>query len=548
MKQRKSVARMAVTAGLALAMGAGMMAPATVAFAEGTAPEGKITITQTDGQATGFNAYQIFTATVEDDQGTTDGKKVSDLQWASPDVEAVVEEVAKKCDGTTFKTAQDAADWIKDHIQNTGKTTAVEATSDAYKLAKALQEDSEIAPSPVTPGVETSLSDGYWLFVTNEETLDQGEVATSPIFAVVGGRPVEVAEKDSLPTVRKTVNGKTADSVGVGDTVSYHLTGTVASNIDTYSKYYYKFTDTLSAGLDYVDGSIAVKVGGADIAADKYSLNYDKGARTLTVTFTDLKSIGVNITKNTQVTVDYTAIVNTDATAGQNSNLSNSATLTYSNNPKTADQGEPGKPGGTTDTPTPSETKSYTYKLNLIKKDRDTEVTLSGAVFTLKDEHGNYIKANGTKTTDESAAHLSGEGGTIAVNGLNAGTYTLHEVTAPSGYDTAEDATITITPTIGGTDGKTLTDLKNTVQGADAIAGDSDGKTGDNKLTGDGTNAANVLTGTVTVTVGDKKEITMPLTGMKGTTALLVYGSAILVVSAAAYLKHKKSQSEDNAQ
>lgn len=541
MKQRKSVARMAVTAGLALAMGAGMMAPATVAFAEDTATTGKITITQTDGQKTGFNAYQIFTATVDDDQSTTDGKKVSDLQWA-PGAEAVVESVAG---GQQFTTAQDGADWIKNHIQNTGKTTAVEATSDAYKLAKALQ-DSTLNSINVTPGIEKDLSDGYWLFVTNEETLHEGEVATSPIFAVVGGSPVKVAEKDSLPTVKKTVNGKTADSVGVGDTVSYHLTGTVASNIDTYSKYYYKFTDKLSAGLDYVTGSVAVKVGDTDISADKYIFEYNKGTRTLTVTFTDLKSIGVNITKDTQVTVDYRATVNADAQAGTTNNLSNSATLTYSNNPKTADQGEPGKPGGTTDTPTPSETKSYTYKLNLIKVDRDTEEELSGAVFTLKDKDGNFIKADGTKTKTESEAHLSGN--TITVNGLDEGDYTLHEVTPPDGYDTTADVTINIKPTIAGEDGQTLTALKNTVTGNDdAIGGVSDNTPGDNKLTAADGTASDVTTGTVTVTVGDKKEITMPLTGMKGTTALLVYGSAILVVSAAAYLKHKKSQSEDNA-
>ncbi|MCI6262303.1 MAG: isopeptide-forming domain-containing fimbrial protein [Olsenella sp.] len=498
----------------------------------------KITITQTDGQTTGFNAYQIFTAAVTEDQGTTDGKKVSDLQWAKG-AEAVVEGVA----GHPFKTAQDGADWIKNHIQNTGKTTAVEATSDAYKLAKAFQ-DSTLNSISVTPGIEKDLSDGYWLFVTNEATLHEGEVATSPIFAVVGGSPVTVAEKDSLPTVKKTVNGKTADSVGVDDTVSYHLTGTVASNIDTYSKYYYKFTDTLSAGLDYVAGSVAVKVGGTEVSENEntYSVEYNKDTHTLTVTFKDLKGIGVNITKDTQVTVDYRATVNTAAKAGTSNNLSNSAMLTYSNNPKTADQGEP---DGTTHTPA-SQTRSYTYKLNLIKLDRDTEEPLSGAVFTLKDKDGNFIKADGTKTKTESEAHLSGS--SITVNGLDEGDYTLHEVTAPDGYDTTADVTIHIKPTIAGDDGQTLTALKNTVEGNDdAIAGVSDNTPGDHKLTAKANTASDFTNGTITVTVGDKKEITMPLTGMKGTTALMVYGSAILVISAAAYLKHKKSQSEGNA-
>ena len=387
--------------------------------------------------------------------------------------------------------------------------------------------------------------------MTTPSTVDEGKsaTATAPIFAVVGGSPVTVSEKDTVPTVQKTVGdgNKTAGSAGVGKVLNYHLTGTVASDVATYQTYQYKFNDTLSSGLDYLAGSVTVKVGGTEVPENEntYSVEYKKDTHTLTVTFKDLKSIGVDITKDTQVTVDYNATVNTKAVSGiGNNNLSNSVTLTYSNDPRFTDKTGTSK--------NPSLVKEYTYKLKLIKKDRITEQVLPGAVFTLMDKDGNYIKADGTKATNEDDAHLSSDAnGKIEVNGLDEGTYTLNEVTAPEGYDKTSPVTIKISATIGtsGNDKDNLTQLNLQVRGNDdAIPGESDGNTSDNKLTGDGTNASDVAAGTVTVTVGDKKEITMPLTGMKGTTALMVYGSVILAVSAAAYLKHKRNASNDDAE
>ena len=118
----------------------------------------------------------------------------------------------------------------------------------------------------------------------------------------------------------------------------------------------------------------------------------------------------------------------------------------------------------------------------------------------------------------------------------------MSEKSAPSGYDKTGDFTFTITPTI---EKDELTGLANTVDGnTDAIAGESDNTPGDHQLQAKASTAANVQSGTVTVTVGDKKEITMPLTGMRGTTALVVYGSAVLVISAAAYIRHRRNAAD----
>lgn len=533
--KKTNIARLAVTAGLTLAMGAGMVAPATVAFADTAYGTGSITISKVEGNDTTFVGYQIFKAKVTDDTKAKT-KKTSDVVWANDDVKAVVENVLKaQAGGYNGTTAHDAADYIYDHISGTTDKTAVASDSFAKALADAL-ESSTLSKTTIDPNKATSLNEGYWLFVTTPSTVDKdGESATAPIFAVVGGGDVTVTEKDSVPTVQKTVgdNNAKAGSTGVGKVLDYHLTGTVANDVATYQKYQYKFTDTLSAGLDYNDGSAVVKIDGTAVAA---TISYKDNV--LTIDLGDLKAKDLNITKDTKVTVDYKATVNAKAIAGiTGNNLTNSVKLTYSNDPHFTD--------GTGTTTNPPSVKEYTYKLNLIKKDRYTEKVLSGAKFTLKS--GNkYVQRDGS-LGDAQYEFTTGANGSIEIKGLDAGTYTVHETTAPEDYETTGDFTVKIDPTIAGDDGQTLTAISNKVEGnTDVIAGESDGNTGDYKLEARANTASDVQTGTVTVTVGDKKEITMPLTGMKGTTALVVYGSAILVISAAAYLKHKHNASDSD--
>ena len=521
-KLSSKVARSAVAAGLALAMVASPVIPATVALADTTYGTGSITINKVEGNNTTFTGYQIFKAKVTD-SADSKTKSVSDVDWASD----AVKDAVQTATGQKFATPQDAADWIQKNVTGTDATTAVNANSVADKIAKAVSKVA--STTTVNPGTAATLAEGYWLFVTTPSTLGDGEAATAPILAVVGGKTgVTVTEKDTVPTVKKTLeDGKTSGSTGVGKVIAYKLEGTVASNIDTYSTYAYTFNDTLSAGLDYVDKSATVKVDGTDVT-DNATITYSDYK--LTIGFTDLKKVA-NLTKSSKVTVEYKAKVNKDAVAGTGSNLSNQVRLTYSNDPHTNGTGT------TKDNPT---VKEYTYKLKLVKRDRDTERALDGATFTVK-SGDKFVQADGSLGDKENVFTANGNDG-FTVNGLDAGTYTVSEKSAPSGYDKTGDFTFTITPTI---EKDELTGLANTVDGnTDAIAGESDNTPGDHQLQAKAGTAANVQSGTVTVTVGDKKEITMPLTGMRGTTALVVYGSAVLVISAAAYIRHRRNAAD----
>lgn len=249
MSMSKNIARLAVTAGLTAALSfGGVMAPVTMAFAEGDA-NGSVTIEKALGNDAEFKGYKIFDADVaKDENGQT---LVSNIAWANDKVEAAVKEAIREFDkdtnnkDTNIATAQDAADWISKNVMHTGKTTSVASDSAAYKIAAAvakvtdLNDSSDLAAT--SDGVANNLSHGYWLFVTDAQTVAGTETATAPIFAVVGDEAVSITEKTSIPTVDKQVFegtewGKVSDSQ-IGEKIKYKLIGTVADNIDTFATY-----------------------------------------------------------------------------------------------------------------------------------------------------------------------------------------------------------------------------------------------------------------------------------------------------------------------
>ena len=179
MKATKNIARLAVTAGLTAALSfGGVMAPVTMAFAEGTA-NGSVTIKNVEDNTTEFEGYQIFKADV-----ATNGT-VSNITWANTNVQHAVESFIQAEDESyEGTTAQDAADWITKKVEGTGKTTRVEFGSIPYKIADRV--DGLTASATTTSKTVSGLEHGYWLFVTKADTIGVGGAGTSPIFTVVG--------------------------------------------------------------------------------------------------------------------------------------------------------------------------------------------------------------------------------------------------------------------------------------------------------------------------------------------------------------------------
>ena len=136
--------------------------------------------------------------------------------------------------------------------------------------------------------------------------------------------------------------------------------------------------------------------------------------------------------------------------------------------------------------------------------------------------------------------------GVITLTRLDAGAYTVTEVTPPSGYTAVNPFTFEIKPTMtddGPAAGLTkVTGELTTSQTTKVIAGlndTSDGKVGDNKLDfkeGTLTNAD----GTFNITVGNTKQINLPLTGLNGVTFTWIAGGAVLCIGVAHLIRSRK--------
>lgn len=568
MSMSKNIARLAVTAGLTAALSfGGVMAPVTMAFADGTTTaNGSVTIENVEGNTTEFEGYQIFNADV------ADNGSVSNITWASTEVQHAVEGVIKQEDkiyaGTT---AQDAADWIANNVKGTGKTTRVDSNSVAYKIADAVDGLTESAKT--NNKTVSGLAHGYWLFVTKADTIGVGEAGTSPIFTVVGSTPVSINEKTGIPTVEKKIVSDADDAEHdaadsqIGQDVTYNLYGTVAENFDKYETYFYQFSDQISKGLTLQDGAKVYLYANKDAA--KADFNHAKvtditnyftpstaeaaadGSKTTTWTCDNLKNVA-GVTKDSCIVVSYTARINDSAVVGLNNNKEgnlNTVTLHYSNNPMTSTKGQT----------VPDTVKDYTYGLKINKVDLGTEKALENAQFTITtkgDESSTdvkYVKDDGTLSDTEVVLSTNRQG-VITLTGLDAGVYTVTETSAPSGYTTVDPFTFEIKPTMTADDpGAGLTGLAGTLnpknQGDKIIAGlndTSDGKVGDNKLDfKDGT-----LTnddGTFNITVGDTKQVGLPLTGLNGVTFTWIAGGAVLVIGVAHLIRSRK-QAEESEQ
>lgn len=582
MSMSKNIARLAVTAGLTAALSfGGVMAPVTMAFAEGGS-----TVTFDCGDYAGSTTYkgiQIFKANVTTINGTT---TASNIDWGSLEVKnAVVAAIHDKDSTYTSANAQDAADWLNEHNKDADQTDSNTRVNSGHVLsviASKLEKTGDWTKTSAGSSSLTGLNAGYWLFLTDTAGKPAGkstDAFTSPVYTFIDGTSeTTVKPKKSVPTVEKKIlddskvkGGNVTDEAEwvdaadsqIGQDVNYRLTGTIADNYASYDSYSYKFTDTLTKGLSYVEDQTKVYAVNKDSSnkdiyidiSNNFAVTSDNntdGTTTLTVEANagahnkHLKEIP-DVNANTKIVVFYKAKLNANAViAGANGELSgnpNTVTLTYSNNPMS----------GGTGTSAPDTVKDYTYGLKINKVDLGTEAALDDAEFTIQAtgadddaSKGLYVQEGGSLGTD---AHKfkTANGGVIMVTGLDAGTYTVTEVSAPSGYTTVEPFTFEIKPTMTATDPgaghiELVGELK-TSQADKVIAGLTDGKSGDNKLTKKDNSEKNA-DGTLNITVGDTKQVGLPLTGLNGVTFTWIAGGAVLCIGVAHLIRSRKQVEE----
>ena len=577
MSMSKNIARLAVTAGLTAALSfGGVMAPVTMAFADGAAGSTVTFNDPTYQETTTYKGIQIFTANVN-------GSTVTNIQWAGSSqaekdairdaVVSAIDEAVKAEDANNSysnQNAQDAAEWLNDHAGTTA-TTKVANGHVLNVIAKKLNAKSFSGAWKTTSKDDKALSGltaGYWLFLTNSvaegSDTSSKDVFTSPVYAVVDGKTMKVVTpKKSVPTVDKKILSAKGDKEldasdsHVGQDVTYNLYGTVADNYDTYGSYFYQFSDQLSKGLTLEPGFTATLYANKDLTQDDInhangidvtssfiqsaeSVDPATGNKTTTWTCDNLKSVK-GVAAGSCIVVSYKAKINSEATVGDNAGNTNTVELKYSNNPMTNDYG----------TTVPDEVKTYTYGLKLNKVDLGTEKALPGAKFTIKVSAaadpslvGKYVQSDGALGADEHK-FTTGVDGAITVTGLGAGTYKVEETDAPENYD---KVAFNFTINESGTTGESSNADKYELDGPSnqVIIGMPNGEKGDNKLEAE-TDTATNNDGTLNITVGDTKRVGLPLTGLNGVTFTWIAGGAVLVIGVAHLIRSRK-QAEESEQ
>ena len=487
---------------LAVAMLCAMAVPALAAgSAAGSAAS---TFTSTAPHSTHqYEIYQIFTG----DYSKKDGNDVlSNIKWG----------VNGKF--TDISEGDPVSKTVLDDI------ASVASGSDAEKLAVITKYANLTNPvATITDGQTYSAVAGYYLIKDKDNSLSGTETYTTYLVKVVGNVTITPKTSDT-PTFFKKLKdtndttGDTSDwqdsaDYDIGDSVPFKLEGTVPSDYERYTTYYYAFHDVAEHGLTFDKESVEVFVDGTKITSGYTVTTSTADGCTFEVIFNNLKAISA-VNASSHIVVTYNATLNGTAVLGKEGNV-NKAMLKFSNNPNGSGHGE---------TPWDS-VIVFTYKVVVNKHANAVDGDLlPGAEFTLS-------KNLKDGTTKDIAVVKNTDGTTFTFSGLDDGDYVLTETKTPEGYNTIAPIKFTVNADHTITwEVVERTDILTSLTGSTA--------TGELTFTADDVKAA------LSTDVVNKAGATLPSTGGIGTTIFYVVGGGLMVAAIVLLVTKKRMENK----
>lgn len=516
-----------------------LCALALPAMAEG---DGNYSIT-INGAVAGhtYTAYQVFKGVYYNGNRQVKGKDaeyLSDVTWGDGVAsDALLTELKSnktlKDKFKDAKTAEDVAYVLQTMTDKSAELDEFARVVGRHLMATTAGTTGEVAKDAVNVKIE-NLAAGYY-FVKDSGTINDGEIATKFLVEVVGDAKVTV--KDQAPSIEKEIVGGddgNHTTVNVGDDVEFKLTAKVP-DMASFDKYTFTISDTLSKGLTFKQGTVAVTIDNKELAANtNYTLTPPNTDNTFKIEFTK-EQLGDYVKHDTGATivVTYKATLNSNALTTDKE--SNKATLEYSNNPDGAGTGTVKTP----DVPVyiydfDIDVDKYDDTDNKAEQTADKNKKLANAEFVLYKEvtEGNatvkyYYQWNDTAkevkwVTDkkEATPKKTTADGKASFQGIAAGDYFLEETKAPDGYNK----------------------LKEPVPVKITANYDKDGK-----LTGTSANANATGNGQYIqkVEVPNKAGAVLPSTGGIGTTIFYVLGSILALGAAVLLIAKKRMNGQD---
>lgn len=476
------------------------------------------------------------------------------------------------------------------------------AQSFALELASALANAPGITSStytyaPTASNAAYTNTEGFYLFATDNSSVGTDEASTAPIWVPLKSTGATIAQKAAIPSVVKEVQedstgafGAVADANAAQD-LTYRATFSMPQNIGAFDKYYVELDDLLPAGMELkadwqtaadaldvniVNGSTSTSIKAALLAsggANRGSIGYVASTGALTVCVDNVKNHGVAIGADTKVVLTYKAHLKSGAAdnvgIGASHPNTNGLTAKYSSDPIGESNGS-GVAAPPRDELTATQTSTYTYQVIVNKRDKQTFANLSGARFKVQvsmdnsdaGSKGLWLGQYGNLVAQASAYEFTTDaGGTITIPRIDEGTYIIKETTAPAGYETTPDITLAVTRTFNASGIPTLTatvtggetQYANSTDIVTAIVGNNGAPNagGTSVASYLGTNLTKTSSndGIVSIITSDDRKVLMPITGMDGVTASIVYGGAAVALGLGGWMltRRKKEASDGNA-